>query len=124
MAEYALAVKPDLVVIDAGLAVTTHGPDDGLAVPLGVLLVAEDMVAADLVSVALLRHACLDVDRVPGRPGRPFWLEDPRVSVWQAPVVARAVELEVGAFAREQVVVDGYRVAPQLLSAVERTLDG
>ena len=63
------------------------------------------------------------MDGVPGRPGRPAFVEDPAFSVWRAPVIARAVELEVGVFARDQLRVDGYRVDPGLLSTVERTLD-
>lgn len=122
MAEYALAVKPDLVIIDAGLSVTTQGPNEGLAIPTGLLVVSEDMVAADLVGIATMRHAAIALDGR-RRDDRPAWLDDPQASLWRAPIVQRAVALEVGVFAREQLLLEPQGVDQALLDGIRRGLD-
>jgi len=122
MAEYALAIKPDLVVIDAGEVCTTYGPDFGLVIPAGVLLVGEDMVATDLAALGVMRHCCIEVDKRVRRHARLKHLEHMEVSPWTAPTIRHAVKLKIGAFEKEQVLLDPVGVDGDLLSTVERSL--
>jgi uncharacterized protein (DUF362 family) len=122
MAEYALAVKPDLVVMDAGEVCSTYGPDFGLVIPAGVLLVGEDMVATDLATLGVMRHCCMKLDKRVRRHARVKYLEREEESPWNAPTIRHAVKLKVGAFEREQVLLDPVGVDGDLLSTVERSL--
>jgi len=122
LAEYALAIKPDLVVIDAGLVNTTGGPDQGLVVPVGAVLVAEDMVAADLVALGLLRWASQRVDGQP-RFGRPALLTDPTALLWQAPVIRQAVALGVGVARPEELLLSTQAISAELRGRLRADLD-
>ena len=122
MAEYSLAVKPDLVVIDAGTVNTTGGPDGGLAVPVGALVVAEDMVAADLVALGLLRWAALHVDGQ-SRRGRPKVLTEHGAVLWNAPVIGRAVALGVGVTSPDQLLLSPDGLPADLLDSLRRDLE-
>lgn len=52
--DVAAAVRPDLAIVDGVTAMQGNGPLDGTAVSVGVVVVADDPVAADVVSAGLM----------------------------------------------------------------------
>ncbi|MBS1797954.1 MAG: DUF362 domain-containing protein [Acidobacteria bacterium] len=90
IAEINTAYKPDLIVLDGVDAFTTGGPDKGTEVNAGVVLAGTDRVAIDAVGVALLRHFGTTDEVSKGK-------------IFEQAQLARAVELNLGAAAANQI---------------------
>jgi len=83
MIELSLALAPDLIIMDGRKSFVTGGPDSGDVVEPEVILASGDRVALDVEGVKILQSYPRD-----------NLLQEP---VWELPVIARAVELGLGA---------------------------
>lgn len=83
LAEIHLARKPSFIVTDCTRAFVEEGPTEGKAVDPGIVYAASDIVANDVVGLALLQAL-----------GTEARIQD--VSVWSHPQITRAAELGLG----------------------------
>ncbi len=83
MTELGLALGPDLIIMDGRKSFVTGGPDAGDVVEPDVVLASGDRIALDVEGVKILQTY-----------PRENMLRQP---VWELPVIARAVELGLGA---------------------------
>ena len=97
VSEIALAVQPDLIIMDGRKAFISDGPDHGTLVEPGVVMASGDQVAIDVEGVRILQSY--------GRPaqeGAVYLIEG---DVWSLEQVAQAVKLGIGAASDEQIEV-------------------
>jgi uncharacterized protein (DUF362 family) len=96
IAELNLARLPDFVVLDGQKAMVTGGPFTGEVKEANLMIATRDPVAADVVGLAVLKFLST-TDRIQNN------------SVWEQPVLKRAVELGLGARSRDEIdlVSDG-----------------
>jgi uncharacterized protein (DUF362 family) len=83
LAEVHLARKPSFIVTDCTRAFVEEGPTKGKAVDPGIIYATSDIVANDIVGLALLQAL-----------GTEARIQD--VSVWSHPQIIRAAELGLG----------------------------
>jgi uncharacterized protein (DUF362 family) len=72
ISEVALAVTPDLTIIDARLAFVTGGPDKGRIGEPGTILMSNQLMAADLKAYQLLFETKQKLDCPEGLQPDPF----------------------------------------------------
>ncbi|MEW5740873.1 MAG: DUF362 domain-containing protein [Myxococcota bacterium] len=94
LAEINLVVRPSLVVMDGRQGFVDGGPDSGDQAALDFLAVGADPVAIDAVGLAHLRLEGANERIMQG-------------SVWQLPVMRRAVELGLGVASAEEITLAG-----------------
>lgn len=91
LAEISMVVRPDLYVLDARQAFIDGGPDKGRLAEGGAIVSGVDPVAVDATGAALLRLL-----GAAGPVGK--------TSPWNLPQIRRAVELEIGAANKEDIL--------------------
>jgi len=103
IAELNLARPPDFIVLDGQKAMVTGGPFSGDVKEGNLIIATKDPVAADAVGLAVLKYLGT-TDRIQNK------------SVWDQPVLRRAVELGLGARSRDEIdlVSDGILEVDQI----------
>lgn len=93
VAELALAVRPDLILLDGRLAFVTRGPANGELVAPGVLMAGSDQVALDVEAVKVLQgfkaENRLDMD------------------AWDLPQIKTALASGIGTSSRDYTAIRG-----------------
>ncbi len=83
IAEIGLAVTPSLNILDGTKAFVAGGPRVGDSVQPKLIVASRDRIAADVTGLGVLKHYGT-TDRIQ------------QASVWQLPIIARAVEIGLG----------------------------
>lgn len=96
VAELNLARPPDFVILDGQKAMVSGGPSSGRVKEANLLIATKDPVVADAVGLAVLKHL-----------GTTECIEN--ISVWDQPLLKRAIQLGLGARSSEEIdlVSDG-----------------
>lgn len=97
--EIALALQPDLIVMDGRKSFISDGPDHGTLVEPGVVMASGDQVAIDVEGVRILQSY--------GRPPKEDAVYLIDGDVWSLEQVAQAVKLGIGAASDRQIEVLG-----------------
>lgn len=97
IAESNLVYKPDFYISDATKCFVTEGPNIGTLREPGIVLASSDVIANDVVGLALLKT----LGTVP---------KIQKNSVWAQPQIKRAVELELGIQSKKEITVTGSNV--------------
>jgi uncharacterized protein (DUF362 family) len=92
IAESNLVHRPDFYISDATKCFVTQGPNIGTLREPGIVLASPDVIANDVVGLALLNT----LGTVP---------KIQNYSVWAQPQIKRAVELNLGVHSREEITV-------------------
>jgi len=92
IAESNLVYKPDFYISDATKCFVTGGPDMGTLKEPGIVMACSDVIANDVVGLALLKT----LGTVP---------KIQEHSVWAQPQIRRAVELGLGIRSREEITI-------------------
>lgn len=92
IAELNLVRPPDFILLDGWKAMVTGGPFSGSVKEPHVIIATRDLLAADAVGLALLKHLGT-ANRIQTQ------------SVWEQPVLKHGVELNLGAKSREEIEI-------------------
>lgn len=93
IAESNLVHKPDFYISDATKCFVTDGPNVGTLREPGIVIAASDVIANDVVGLALLKTLGT-IDKIQNR------------SVWEQPQIKRAVELGLGVKSRNEIQIN------------------
>lgn len=83
VAEFNIACRPDLNIVDGTVSMIEGGPWEGTPADTGVIIASGDRVAADIVGLGVIRSFG-------------SWEMVTRTGVWEQPQIRRAVELGLG----------------------------
>jgi uncharacterized protein (DUF362 family) len=107
IAEANLVHKPDFYISDATKCFVTDGPNTGTLQEPGIVMAASDVIANDVVGLALLKT----LGTIPKIQNR---------SVWDQPQIKRAVELGLGVKSRNEVQIksDGVKEIEDIIGNI------
>lgn len=97
LAELHLARVPDFIIMDGTKVFVKGGPTEGTAVEAGLIVASNDIIANDVVGLAILKT----LGTIPR-------IQD--ISVWSQPQIVRAVELELGAKSTSEIKISSENV--------------
>jgi len=83
IAEFGLAIKPALNIMDGTKAFVSGGPSRGDLVEPKLIVASKDRIATDVTGLGILKHYGTE-ERIQNR------------SVWQQPMIARGIEIGLG----------------------------
>ena len=100
IAEFGLAVKPTLNIMDGTKAFVSHGPSRGDLVEPKLIVASRDRIATDVTGIGILKHYGTE-DRLQN------------TSVWQQPMIAHGISIGLGVSDLSRIVLKGDKV-PEL----------
>ncbi len=100
IAEFGLAVKPSLNIMDGTKAFVSHGPSRGDLVEPKLIVASKDRIATDVTGIGILKHYGTE-DRLQN------------TSVWQQPMIAHGISIGLGVSDLSRIVLKGDKV-PEL----------
>jgi len=100
IAEFGLAIKPALNIMDGTKAFVSDGPSRGDLVEPKLIVASRDNIATDVTGLGILKHY-----------GTEERIQD--ISVWQQPIIAHGIEIGLGISDLSQIILKGEKV-PEL----------